>query len=69
MHSYPNQYQDMKRKIVMELYSGFELATAGMEEVVCWSAREQRSLLGYLLIDHFADVSKTIVEEKLRNDR
>ena len=53
----------------MELYSGFELATAGMEEVACWSAREQRSLLGYLLIDHFADVSKMIVEEKLRNDR
>ena len=53
----------------MELYSGFELATAGMEEVACWSARGQRSLLGYLLIDHFADVSKTIVEEKLRNDR
>ena len=53
----------------MELYGGFELATAGMEEVACWSARGQRSLLGYLLIDHLADVSKTIVEEKLRNDR
>ena len=46
----------MKKEIIQQLYSAFELAALEVDGVECWSARELQTLLGYSKWENFANV-------------
>lgn len=46
----------MKKEIIQQLYSAFELAALEVDGVECWSARELQTLLGYSLWQNFTKV-------------